>query len=258
MKDEHFPLSQGATLDFESGVGYITDGDETIALPPSALIALRHHMNATPGKSGSVQLGPRVWIQFYPDGSTMLGTREGTCDVSLTAGSSQELRKILCREIPDERVKSSYQVPGVQLSPVTGDLIFGDPRRPNFTLGAGAVPALKLVLGLKAAPNNTEEGLVILAQLNRAITEFYRDDPTAPGVLTSWLTRGDEAPCAYVSIHRYHATYGGSKEVVVKAKGASLEAALKTLAVAWIESVGSGSEMQKLVDLVQVGGRSFQ
>jgi DNA-binding NtrC family response regulator len=74
-----------------------------------------------------------------------------------------------------------------------------------------------------------------LTTLTRAVSEYYKADPTKPGVLVSYLPGEDTY---YVAVHRYFNSAGREKEVIVSTKNDDLDTAVQDVARQFLDIVG--------------------
>lgn len=82
----------------------------------------------------------------------------------------------------------------------------------------------------------------ILELLNKAVTEEFVRDSSAPGVLISWLPSGEW----YVAIHRYTHKLGNGRQVVCSSRGEDLEKVILKVAAAFNAYLGKGNAREKL------------
>lgn len=95
--------------------------------------------------------------------------------------------------------------------------------------------------------NNTEQ---LIDKLTNAVSYRFREDKTAPGIVTSRLKKG-----YYCSVVRYDGPFARDKKVVCNARGNDLPSALKELANKFLAmTVQPKDPVQELDDLVKKSG----
>jgi hypothetical protein len=94
--------------------------------------------------------------------------------------------------------------------------------------------------------------LKLTAALNQAISHYYRNDPSTPSLISSYLPKKGEW---YFSIVRYSRKFGTGKIVVLSNKGSDYVEGLRTLAANWMQSIGNvntGRELARLQKILAV------
>ena len=91
--------------------------------------------------------------------------------------------------------------------------------------------------------------LKLTAALNQAISSYYRNDYSAPSLITSYLPKKGEW---YFSIVRYSLKFGQGKFVVMNGKGVDYTEGLLALASNWLQSIGNASATPELTRLSKI------
>ncbi len=86
--------------------------------------------------------------------------------------------------------------------------------------------------------------MAILEKLNKAISEFFKGDPTCPSVIASWLPNEQ---VFYVAIHRYKQKWGGDRDILCSVRHSSLETAVSYLAKDYLIKIGRGQAVEALI-----------
>lgn len=87
----------------------------------------------------------------------------------------------------------------------------------------------------------------LIDKITKAISFKFREDKTAPGLTVASLKKG-----FYCSVVRYGGAFGKDKKVVCKAKGDTLDAALKSVANEFLALAPAPKDpVQELDDLVR-------
>jgi hypothetical protein len=97
--------------------------------------------------------------------------------------------------------------------------------------------------------------LKLTAALNQAISSYYRSDPCAPSLISSFLPAKKATAKHgewYFSIVRYTLKFGRGKYVVINGKGHDYVEGLKALASDWLLSIGNTTNTNELVRLQKI------
>jgi len=91
--------------------------------------------------------------------------------------------------------------------------------------------------------------LKLTAALNQAISDYYRNDPCSPSLITSYLPKNGEW---YFSIVRYARKFGMGKYLVLNGKGLDYVEGLKALSTNWLQSIGNVNNSPELSRLQKI------
>lgn len=101
-------------------------------------------------------------------------------------------------------------------------------------------PSKKLIASAKEEKDNT---LTTLELFLRTLSELYPKDPSAPGLVLSFLPSG----MFYASVARYDETNGRHKQILLQNQEPTLKQTIEDLAMRWVQKTEATRKFQALI-----------